>query len=314
MSLRGHALLIFAIPLSLGCGSSSDETGGPPRHGASTVTPDLVAPRGETQPEYYQRQVLLINKWIREAGPPPRSSTGILEIVRQARDESGKFAEMAPYDIVTILDTWLKGAQGKDSVRQAAAYLVADRVLRLAWHPFGFTDASQQLAQARTRLKGLGASSELSAASGEMAYAGGWLQQAAHLDPTGPMGQRAALLQLEADCAGGDSPQPYYGIVARLEPLVATPGDSEIKWTAQLLEADAYRDVVALASGLGKENADSTKFQPDAETAKTRAIALYQAALAADTASRLAKGGQVALARLTGGLAPNHVRFFCFAQ
>jgi hypothetical protein len=126
------------------------------------------------------------------------------------------------------------------------------------------------------------------------------------------MGQRAALLQLEADCAGGDSPQPYYGIVRQLEPLVAAPADSEVKWTAQLLEADAYRDVVALASGLGKENADSTKFAADAESAKARAIALYQAALAADTASRLAKGGQVTLGRLTGGLAPNQLRFFCF--
>jgi len=313
MSLRGRAPFVVTLLAVLGCGSGSDDTSSASRP-IGGVTADIVAPRGETQPDYYQRQVLLINKWIREAGPPPRSSAGILEIVRQSRDESGKLADMPPYDLVTTLDTWLKGAQGKDSVRQAAAYLVADRVLRLAWHPFNFTDPGQQLAQARSRLKALGASSELSAASGEMAYAGGWVQQAARLDPTGPMGQRAALLQLEADCAGGDSPQPYYGIVARLEPLVATPADSEVKWTAQLLEADAYRDVVALASGLGKENADSTKFQPDAESAKTRAIALYQAALAGDTASRLAKGGQVTLARLTGGLAPTHVRFFCFGQ
>ena len=313
MSLRGRATFLSVIVLLPGCGSGGETNGESPRASAG-VTADIVAPRGETQPEYYQRQVLLINKWIREAGPPPRSSAGILEIVRQSRDEAGKFAEMSPYDLVTALETWLKGAQGKDSVRQAGAYLVADRVLRLAWHPFGLTDPSQQLAQARTRLKGLGASSELSSASNEMAYAGGWLQQAVHLDPNGPMGQRAAMLQLEADCAGGDSPQPYYGIVQRLEPLVAAPADSEVKWTAQLLEADAYRDVVALASGLGKENADSTKFVPEAESAKTRAIALYQAALAGDSTSRLAKGGAAALARLTGGLAPNHVRFFCFGQ
>lgn len=313
MSLRGRAPFHFAILLVLGCGSAGDDASGASVRSSSGVTADIVAPRGETQADYYQRQVLLINKWIRDAGPPPRSSAGILEIVRQSRDEGGKFTEMAPYDLVTTLETWLKSAQGKDSVRQAAAYLVADRVLRLAWHPFGFTDPSQQ-AQARTRLKTLGASSELSAASNEMAYAGGWLQQAAHLDPKGPMGQRAAMLQLEADCAGGDSPQSYYAIVQRLEPLVAAPADSEVNWTAQILEADAYRDIVALATGLGKENADSAKFVPEVESAKTRAIALYQAALAGDTASRLAKGGQSALARLTGGLAPNHVRFFCFGQ
>ena len=249
MSPRGRLQSLVAVLLCVGCGAGGD-AGESSRH-APLVTADLVAPRNETQAQYYQRQVLLINKWIRQIGPPPRSSAGILEIVRQARDESGKFVTMSPFDAVTTLDTWLKGSQGKDSVQHAAAYLVADRVLRLAWHPFGFADSSQSLAQIRARLKTLGAASELSAASGEVAYAGGWLQQAAHLDPTGPMGQRATLLQLEADCAGGDSPQPYYGIVQRLEPLVTAPADSEIRWTAQLMEADAYRDVVALAAGLG---------------------------------------------------------------
>jgi hypothetical protein len=309
--LCSAALAVVALG---GCGSGGDDEGESSRHNAPVVTADIVAPRGESPAQYYQRQVLLINKWIRQGGPPPRSSTPILEIVRQARDESGKFVTMTPFDLVTTLDTWLKGAKQKDPVQQAAAYLVADRVLRLAWHPFGFTDSSQSLTPQRNRLKALGASSELSTASGEVAYAGGWLQQAGAIDPTGPMGQRAALLQFEADCAGGDSPQPYYGIIRRLESVVAAPADSEVKWTAQIMEADAYRDIVALASGLGKENADSTKFVGDAETAKTRAIALYQAALAADTTSRLAKGAQVTLGRLTGGLAPNHVRFFCFAE
>jgi hypothetical protein len=316
--MTGRRFLVsaaVAVVALAGCASGGDdEAGGSPRHNVPVITADIVAPRGETPGQYYQRQVLLINKWIRQVGPPPRSSAPVLEIVRQARDESGKFVTMSPYDLVTSLDTWLKGAKEKDPLQQAAAYLVADRVLRLAWHPFGFSDSSQSLAPMRNRLKALGASSELSTASGEVAYAGGWLQQAGRIDSTGPMGQRAALLQFEADCAGGDSPQPYYGIIRRLESVVAAPADSEVRWTAQLLEADAYRDIVALASGFGKENADSTKFVGDAEAAKTRAIALYQAALAADTTSRLAKGAQVALARLTGGLAPNHVRFFCFGQ
>src|SRR5882762_7841492 len=81
------------------CGSGGDDEGGSPGRNAPVITADIVAPRGESQPQYYQRQVLLINKWIRQVGPPPRSSAPIIEIVRQAREESGKFATMAPYDL-----------------------------------------------------------------------------------------------------------------------------------------------------------------------------------------------------------------------
>jgi hypothetical protein len=313
MSPSRLARSLAAAAVTLGACSGGDDAGNAARRTLPALSADIVAPRGETQQQFFQRQVLLINKWVRQAALPPAASVTLLDVVRQSRLESGKLVTLRPDQLATALQAWLKAAQTKDSVRQAAAYLVADRVLRLAWRPFGLADSTQN-ADIRGRLKTLGAASEYSEASGEVTYAGAWLQQAARLDPNGPMGQRAVLLQLEADCAGGDSPEPYHAIARRLDALVASPADSEVRATAQIMQADAYRDIVALAHGLGKDNADSMKFLADADSARTRAIALYQAALAGDTTSRLAHGGQTTLARLTSGLPPDHVRFFCFAQ
>lgn len=305
------SLAVIGVTLA-GC-SSRDDDAAAMRPLVPVVTPDIVAPRGEDPQHYYQRQVLLISKWTRRASLSPGASAPLLDVVRESHRRSPRLVTLTGNQLVTALQGWLKAAQGKDSVRQAAAYLVADRVLRLAWRPFELGDTlSAERPDLRKRLKALGAASEL--AGGEFTYAGGWLQDAARLDPNGPMGQRAALLQLEADCAGGDSPESYFSIARRLDALVAAPADSEVKSTALLLQADAYRDVVALASGLGRDNADSSKFLPAADSAKARAIALYQASLAADSTSRLAQGGQAALARLTSGLPPDHMRFFCFGQ
>ena len=66
-----------------------------------------------------------------------------------------------------------------------------------------------------------------------------------------------------------------------------------------------------LAHGFGDGNADSTKFLPEADVAKVKAIALYEASLAADSTSRLARGGKLAHDRLVSGQPPDHARFFC---
>jgi hypothetical protein len=295
------------------CSSRDDTTLKPERLHAPPVTADLVATRGERQAEYFERQLLLINRWVHKSGIPAGAAAGMLEAARQSRDQTGRHTILNPEQLVSSIQAWLKAAAAQDSGKRAAADLVADRVLRVAWRPFLLTDPNQQKAE-RARLTAMGAESQLSDESGEMEYQGSWLQAAQRLDPTGPMGQRASVLLLEADCAGGQSPDGYHSIIQRLEGLVANAADSEVRSTTQILEADAYRDIVALAHGLGKTNADSTKFLPEAEAAKTKALALYEAALAADSTSRLARGGKLAHDHLASGQPLDHVRFFCLGE
>jgi hypothetical protein len=315
MRLRPSPLwLVVLLPFAgVACGATGDGIAKPARLHAPPVTPDIVATRGERDSEYYQRQVMLINKWIRLTGLPTGAAATLLETVRQSRDQSGRHTLLTPDELATALQTWLKAADGREATQRAAAYLVGDRVLRLAWHPFLMADPNQQ-ATARAKLKAVGGQSQLSAASNEVEYQGTWLEDAQRLDPDGPIGQRSALLTLEADCAGGDSPDSYHAIIARLEAVVASAADSEVRVTGQLLEADAYGDIVALAHGVGKANADSTKFLAEAESAKTKAIALYEAALATDSTSRLARGGKLARDRLASGQPLDHARFFCFGE
>jgi hypothetical protein len=309
MILRPWALSVALLATLAGCGSSGDDrVQKPARLHAPPVTPDLVATRGETQDEYFLRQAMLINKWVKQSGSGS-AGVALLDAVHEARDQTGRQTRWSQDDLEGALRAWLKSAQGRDSVRLAAAYLAADRVLVLAWRPFHMTDPDPAV---RTRLKTLGA--EVSGASGEMTYEGTWLQTAQRLNPTGPIGQRAALIALESDCAGGDSPDSYHSIIGRLAALVASPADSEVKFTAEVLEADAYRDIVALGLGFGKGNADSTKFLPEADSAKTKAVILYEAAVAVDSTSRLGRGAALAHDRLAGGQPLDHVRFFCFGD
>jgi hypothetical protein len=296
-----------------GCGSSGDDAPTKPaRLHEAPITPDIVATRGERQLEHYQREVMLLNKWVRQAGISPGTAATLFEVVKQSRDQTGAGRTLTTDQVASALESLIKQASTKDSTGQAAAYLVGDRVLRLAWLPFRLTLAGQK--PQRDQLKTVGAESFLVETSGETQYAGDWLRDAIRLDPHGPFGQRAVLLEIESDCASGTSPDNYHSFIERLDALVASPADSEVKSTAQQLEAEAYRDIFVLAHGLATANVDSTKFLPEADVAKVKAIALYEAALTTDSTSRLARGGKLALDRLVSGQPLHYTRFFCLAE
>ena len=255
----------------------------------------------------------LLHKWVKQAGISGGTAATLFDVVQQSRDQTGAARTLTPDQFAKALEGLIKQASTKDSTGQAGAYLVGDRVLRIAWKPFLMTYPEQE--QWRKQLQAIGAASFMVASSGgEAVYAGDWLREAIRLDPHGPFGQRAVLMDVAADCASGSSVDNYHSFIERLDTLVASPADSEVKTTAQFLEADAYSDIFVLAHGFGKENADSTKFLPEADAAKVKAVALYQAALATDTTSRLARGGQLALDRLVSGQPLQYVRFFCLGE
>lgn len=310
--LRSRSFATGLLVILAACGHEGSPEK-PARLHEPPVTADLVATRGERQSEYFDRQVLLIKRWVDQSGTPPHMADGLLDVVKQSRDEKGRARSLNAGDMVTDLQTWFAAARGGDAKRRGAAYLVGDRVLRLAWRPFLLTDASQ-LQDWRDTLKAMGVETFFSQAAGEVEYTGSWLHDALEADPKGPMGQRAALLLIEGECAGGNSTAAYHAIVTRLDSLLVSPADSEVRFTALLLQADAYRDIVVLSHGAGGANADSTKFSAEAPDAKAKALALYDAALAIDTTSRLSRGGQLSRERLASGQPIGHMRFFCFGE
>jgi len=74
----------------------------------------------------------------------------------------------------------------------------------------------------------------------------------------------------------------------------------------------AYRDIVALASGLQDDNyADPNNYKSEASEARTKAIAEYRAGLALDDKSEPSRIARQHLGSLEAGEAPHDARFYC---
>jgi hypothetical protein len=156
--------------------------------------------------------LLLVDKWIKASGIRPRTATALTQVLTESRDQAGKLTTLTTTQVADALAAWITAAQALDADKQAAAYLIADRVLHVAWAPYLFSGSGQQ--GARNQLKKVGALSEQST-SGDIDYNSSWLQDAVTRDPKGPWGQRAELIQLEGDCAGGESPNAYHSLSQR---------------------------------------------------------------------------------------------------
>jgi hypothetical protein len=79
----------------------------------------------------------------------------------------------------------------------------------------------------------------------------------------------------------------------------------------ELMVAEAYRDYVALAEGVGSEYADPLDYRDSAPAALEKAIEHFRAALpqAPDTFENRARWSDAW--RLIAGLPPAHLRFYC---
>jgi hypothetical protein len=205
--------------------------------------------------------------------------------------------------------------------RRAAALLAADRALVAAAPAIGTDDLAADSAVAAAIGK-LGARYVFSPLGGAFVYGGNWLRQARALDARGPAGALALLLQIESGfaeplCGGPDSAGENFRVVrAQGERYLAGGArDDAARARVELAVADAYRDVVALASG-ASEYADSTSYLADAATARRRAVAHYRRFLALSRAAGQAGSPRARRAwleawRLLAGLPPAGLRFYC---
>ncbi len=220
----------------------------------------------------------------------------------------------APGDsLVRPLRRWLVAAADLPAPRRAAALYVADRVLARTQCSFQLCLHGDSAALAP--LRALGAEFVYSELGGGWGYARTWLAQARALDRDSPLGQRILLEQMAAGfdfsgtCQGGA--EAFRRVIVNGELYLDRVPQSPIRADVHLLVADAYRDIVALADGAAGIYADSSAYVPERDSARTRALAHYRDAIAAD---RTAPASAEAWRRawwLLAGLPARGARFYC---
>ncbi len=164
------------------------------------------------------------------------------------------------------LEPWVRAADTLPPHARSAALLLADRVLEAATLASPLEPDSTAL---RARLERSGARFEQHALGGRSyMYVNNWLWDAVRLDRDGPIGERALVVLLrhglhtQPGCAGGGSQDAEFRrVIERGEQALAGQVDPALRAEIEELVAEAYGDIVYLASGGGYA---STYFDPAA--------------------------------------------------
>lgn len=217
-----------------------------------------------------------------------------------------------PAALITPLTRWVNGAAALPLPRRAAALYVADEVLERSMCRHGLCE--QRANAALEPLRAAGSRFTWSPLGGVYTSERAWLTQARILDRDSPIGDRIFLMQLEAGfdfsgtCARGS--EGFYAVITNGERYLQRMPEGPISGGVHFLVAEAYRDVVALASGAAGDYADASQYQPEAANARTRALDHYRAAIAAGPSAAASAAWQRSWLLLSG-LPPADVRFFC---
>jgi hypothetical protein len=245
------------------------------------------------------------------AAMPAARVRPILEVLDEIRPppSSDTVLRVPAPRLVGVLHRWLADS-GRTAQQHAATLLVADRLLALSWRSMDRT--------AREQLKDLGAEIvEVRFDGLDYAYDSNWRRQAYSMDPQGPVGTVAIAIMIRdnffsaSDCRADG----YREVIRLVEPFLATPAGARSA-AAHLALADAYRDMLTLASGGGSESLEPIpRLQHATPTELLRirhqALSHYRAAFALDSTSAQAGVSRADAWRVQAGLLPTETRYAC---
>ena len=229
------------------------------------------------------------------------ADTAIHQVRRSAVDSA----------LVRLVTTTRNRAAALPAPRRAAALLAAD----IAVHEYagrldavGDTDPDHLL---RLRLSALGIPYENSPLGSVDVYTRPWLWDAYRLDSAGVSGRSAFAELLRAGwttqpvCGGGE--EEFRAVIEQGERALRRGNTDPM---VHYHVAQAYADIVALATGALSSYADSGKYQQELPVARERAIARYRSALEGLRDPQLRRTAWTRAIRLMLGLS-NETRYFC---
>lgn len=213
-------------------------------------------------------------------------------------------------EVIAELKQWLSASRRRGRRQQAAALLAADVAYDLSEQ---FVNPDDQIT--RRRLKSLGANFIYAQLDGWV-YTHDWLKKARRLDRRGPIGDVSLITMMEKgfDISGMCGDTGYEGfrrVIFAGERFLLRSRNRDLRLRVQLLVAEAYSDIVALADGAGEGYVDAAKYQRAAPWARSMAIWHYRRLLRSPDRTAEQMKRWKATWRLLAGAPPIGTNFFC---
>jgi hypothetical protein len=222
--------------------------------------------------------------------------------------------EMTPQRAARALESWLGETKEFSDYRKAASLLAADVVLNEVQHAFGISKPIN--ADVRETLSKIGAHFiDYESPGGGVAYTRSWLHSARQLDKEGPIGDKCFLILMERgfdtsqDCQEGSA--QFNSVIAQGEEYLRHTRDQQARREVELMVAEAYRDIVALATGLDSEHANPSDYERLEPEARRKAVYHFRGALFQTSDSQEYRIAWSEAWRLIAGLPPMYLRFWC---
>ena len=218
--------------------------------------------------------------------------------------------------IFDAVDQWLITSGPLPPARRSAALFAADQLFKESRGPRWRESENPPI---RQRLEAQGARFEWAELGDSYFYTHTWLREALRLDPDGRGGELAFLTLMEmgfetsAKCADQHG-EGFRAVIAQGREYVRRRPDSAIAPDLHFLMAQAYGDIVALAAGSAYTEPDRNEYQPEAASARMRAIEEFRIAFASSNNTPRAREAWPEAWRLIAGLPPGKIHFYCIYE
>jgi hypothetical protein len=281
----------------------------------------------------YNHNAWFIQQALRIAERDETLTAAVLSLVKAGRPDwdnpNPSHWQIRGPEIAARLQPWVESMPSLEPAKRAASLLIADRIVIIEEEDGNLEpqdsekpaaekkpDDKKPMSGAQVPLEKLGAQFSYDPTSERNLYALNWLRQAYELDSNGHAGELAFLLLMEwgfdtsADCKNGS--ELFREVLRHGTEFLRTPRSPQIEARIHFLLGDAYRDIVALATGkYGDTYANSATYKPEAAKARANAVAEYRAGLALDDKSETSSIAEERLRSLQAGEAPHDTSFYC---
>lgn len=208
--------------------------------------------------------------------------------------------------LAPVLQDWLNAIKPLPPAKRAAGLYAADRLVAVAEDIDSEPIGQPKEPELRTALEKMNATFEFDELGNSYVYSSNWLKEAQELDPEGAVGQMAAMIYMARGGTGFNAKEHdvFRIVIADGERLLNKGLDAQTAAQVHFMVGDAYSDIVALAGGAVTDYGDPKLYEPEADSARKKALEHYRAGLAVDGTSENARDAWLQAWHLSAGLIP----------